>query len=127
MSTPPAGRAPLRIFIVENHPATLKYYRLFLEAEGHEVCSAGTIAEALTTIPESNCSVLISDVGLPDGDGWELLEKLKKSGRPYPAFAIAVSGYGSPSDKEKSKAAGFRHHLLKPFEPDVLVELLAEV
>jgi CheY-like chemotaxis protein len=58
--------------------------------------------------------VLVSDIGLPDGDGWELLVKLKSE---MPVRAIAMSGYGMRADLDRSKAAGFGAHLIKPFGP----------
>jgi two-component system CheB/CheR fusion protein len=119
-SPPPS---PLRIFVVENHADTLKYLCLFLEQLGHSVRSARSVAEALATWPEAHCEVLISDIGLPDGDGYELLLKL---GPPRPIYAIAMSGFGMNSDRARSRAAGFRHHLLKPFEPDELDPMLEE-
>jgi CheY-like chemotaxis protein len=66
--------------------------------------------------------VLISDIGLPDGDGWQLMEKL---GNHRPRFAIAMSGYGTSNDQRKSHAAGYDHHLVKPFIPDALQALLS--
>ena len=119
MSIPPvaAPKRPLRIFIVENHADTLKWLSLYLEQAGHAILSAKTMAEAMQTLPAADCDVLISDIGLPDGDGWELLQSLRL---PRPIFAIAMSGLGMNSDRLKSKAAGFRHHLLKPFVPDEL-------
>jgi CheY-like chemotaxis protein len=117
---------PLRIFLVENHADTLKYYQMYLELEGHAVSHARTMRDALDAIPQSNCDVLISDVGLPDGTGWDLLETLRNRNLPHPSFAIAVSGYGRDEDKARSRAAGFRHHLLKPFNPEALDALLEE-
>ncbi len=117
---------PLRIFVIENHTDTLKYFKMYLEMEGHTVLDAQTIQQAYETLPGAGCDVLISDVGLPDGTGWDLLTRLREEGLPHPPFAIAVSGYGSLEDRERSRVAGFRHHLLKPFDPDNLDELLAE-
>jgi CheY-like chemotaxis protein len=114
---------PLRVFLVENHPDTVKYIRLYLEHLGHEVMVAGDMATALADFPASNCDVLISDIALPDGDGWQLMKRMK--GR-RPAFAIAISGYGAGEDLHRSKSAGFDRHLVKPFPPDELVALLRE-
>jgi DNA-binding response OmpR family regulator len=114
---------PLRIFLVENHQDTVKYIRLYLEYSGHRVTTAPDMATALRQIPESKCDVLISDIGLPDGDGWALLEKL---GANRPRFAIAISGYGSGDDQKKSSAAGYNRHLVKPFSPDTLKAALDE-
>ncbi len=118
-----ASPATLRIFIVENHDDTRFLLGLLLEQLGHAVMSVATMQEALRTIPGANCDVLISDVGLPDGNGWELIKQL---GTSRPMYAIAMSGFGMSSDRERSRMAGYRHHLLKPIEPNQLEKLLAE-
>jgi CheY-like chemotaxis protein len=114
---------PLRVFVVENHPDTLKYLTIYLEQMGHTVTSARTMQEALARLPSADCQVLISDIGLPDGDGWELLQRSRLGGAVY---AIAMSGFGMNADFLRSKAAGFRHHMLKPFDPAELDALLEE-
>src|SRR6476660_6943477 len=113
----------LSVFLVENHEDTVRYMRLYLEQLGYQVSVAADMATALREIPESCCDVLISDIGLPDGDGWQLMEKL---GDRRPPFAIAMSGYGTVNDRERSRAAGYDHHLVKPFAPDALMVLLRE-
>ena len=121
---PPAIESPpLRIFVIENHEDTLKYLTIYLEQLGHTVFSAATMTEALAALPSANCDVLISDMGLPDGNGWELLQRLQLS---QPIYAIAMTGFGLGADRAKSKAVGFRHHLLKPFDPDELDAVLEE-
>ena len=120
---PDGATRPLRIFVVENHPDTLKYLTLYLEQMGHTVVSAKTMKDALEALPAADCNVLISDIGLPDGDGWELLRRAELDRRVY---AIAMSGFGMNSDVSKSKAAGFRQHMLKPFNPDELDAMLEE-
>lgn len=101
---------PLKIFVVENHQDTLIYLCRYLEQQGHAVRSARDMQSALQVLPEEPVDVLISDIGLPDGDGWELLRNLEP-----PPFAIAISGFGATGDQRKSQAAGYRHHLIKPF------------
>src|ERR1700730_18004913 len=114
----------LSVFLVENHEDTVRYMQLYLEQLGYQVSVAADMGTALREIPNSHCDVLISDIGLPDGDGWQLMEKL---GRHRPRFAIAMSGYGTSNDQLKSLAAGYDHHLVKPFIPDALLALLTEV
>ena len=116
--------ASLRVFLVENHQDTVRYMQLYLEQLNYKVSVAADMATALREIPKSRCDVLISDIGLPDGDGWQLLEKL---GDNRPPFAIAMSGYGTGTDQWRSQAAGYDHHLVKPFTPDALLALLREV
>ena len=120
---PIPSRSPLRIFVVENHADTLKYLRLYLEQLNHVVESARTMSDALAVLAKEKFDVLISDIGLPDGDGWELL---RRAGTSRPAYAIAMSGFGMNSDRTKSREAGFRNHLLKPFMPDDLDHHLEE-
>jgi len=118
-----ASARPMRIFVVENHDDTRFLLQLLLEQLGHTVASATTLAEALEAIPAARADVLISDIGLPDGNGWELLTRL---GAARPPYAIAMSGFGQLSDRQRSLGAGYRHHLLKPVEPNRLETLLDE-
>jgi DNA-binding response OmpR family regulator len=68
--------------------------------------------------------VLLCDIGFPDGNGWELLRKVKL---PKSVYTIAMSGYGMGSDKNKSMDSGYKHHLLKPFELEELDSILERV
>ena len=117
----PAGRrGGLRIFVVENHDDTRVLLCILLEQMGHTVRSAGSMREALRAIPEHQYDVLISDIGLPDGDGWELMQRL-----PFrPRLAIAMSGRGMNGDRARSHAVGYQHHLVKPTGPEQLAQIL---
>ena len=98
---------------------------MYLEMFGHTVLSADSMTKALAALPEADCDVLISDIGLPDGDGWMLLYLLRL---PRPIYAIAMSGFGMGADQLKSKEAGYRHHLIKPLDPkqlDAALEIAA--
>lgn len=113
----------MRIFIVENHPDTLKYLKMYLESMGHSVTTACTMQAALAASPTEHCDVLLSDLGLPDGDGWQLLKQAKF---PQPVYAVAISGFAAESDLKRSRAAGFRRHIVKPFGGEDLREALEE-
>jgi two-component system CheB/CheR fusion protein len=113
----------LLIFVVENHADTLLSLRLYLEDLGHVVSAAVTLQEALEKLPSSGLQVLISDIGLPDGTGWDLLQR---ANLPPKVFAIAMSGFGMNADSERSRSVGFRHHLLKPFKAEELDRILEE-
>jgi CheY-like chemotaxis protein len=113
----------LRLFLVENHEDTIKYMRLFLEQLNYHIRVAPDMTTALQEIPSSRCDVLISDIGLPDGDGWQLMQKL---GSNRPPIAIAMSGYGTGNDQQKSREVGYSYHLIKPFTPEVLLAILRD-
>jgi CheY-like chemotaxis protein len=73
--------------------------------------------EALDVAAQHSFHLVITDIGLPDGDGWELMRQLRERG---PVRAIAMTGYGWKEDIEKSRAVGFEAHLLKPLKVDQL-------
>ena len=80
--------------------------------------------EALNEIANANCDVLISDIRLlSDGNGWDLIREM---GKLRPRYAIAISGYGTKADREKSAKVGFRHHLVKPVSSEKLAAVLEE-
>ncbi len=113
----------LQVLIVEDDKDTCRLLGMYLAKLGHVVTTAKTMAEGLAALYTSKFDVLISDIGLPDGSGWELVDRAEES---CPRFAIAMSGFGLSTDKEKSAAAGFRYHLVKPFAPPQLKTMLDE-
>jgi DNA-binding NtrC family response regulator len=114
---------PLRVLIVEDHPDTAISLMLYLKQSGHAVLSARTVKQAAKILATSECDVLLSDIALEDGTGWDLLNGL---GLDTPRYAIAMSGFGTAADASRSKAVGYRHHLVKPIDPDFLDQLLEE-
>ncbi len=118
-----SSESPLRIFLVEDHECTRCALTRYLEHRGHTVLSATAMREALEALPEAGCAVLLSDICLPDGNGWELLKQVKSAS---PLFPIAMSGYARRTDCATSASVGYRGHLRKPFPLDELDALLAE-
>jgi len=101
---------------------TLKSLTLVASQMGFEVHSANCMALALQAFATVEFEVLLSDIGLPDGDGWQLLQRAQFR---RPVYAIAMSGYGADSDILKSKASGFVDHIIKPFNyPELKKALL---
>ena len=115
---------PLTFFVVENHQDTLDAIRMFLEAQGHKVEAATDVTSALAAAANLKFDVLVSDIGLPDGDGWELMRKLSAT---MHVRGIAMSGYGMRADLERSRTAGFGAHLIKPFGPAELEAAVKKV
>jgi PAS domain S-box-containing protein len=103
----------LRILVVEDHVDTLRVLRRLLESVGYLVATAETAAAAMSYVTANDFDMLLSDIGLPDASGWELVGQIKKL-QDVPA--IAISGFGSKSDIKKSRDAGFYGHLTKPLD-----------
>ena len=101
----------LRILMVEDHAATLEALSTLLRREGHSVVTAGTVSDGLAAAAAGTFDLLISDLGLPDGTGIQLMEKLRDSFRFQ---GIALSGYGMEDDLARCREAGFVAHLVKP-------------
>ena len=112
----------LRIFIIEDHADTARGLAMYLRASGHEVHVALDVRSARQLATEIDYDILLSDIGLPDGNGWELLEELRAR---RPITAIAMSGYNTDADRARSKAAGFVEHLPKPLTPEELDQAFA--
>ena len=102
---------PLRILTVASYYETGSWLSLYLEELGHTVTLAATMAEGLSLLETDRQDVLISDLRLPDGDGWRLLNSISQ---PKPPYAISLSVSDWNDERAKSKTAGFRQHLVKP-------------
>ena len=115
---------PLRILIIENHSATAAFISLYLGRLGHHAVVAPSAEAVLNREDLAGFDVILSDIGLPDVNGWDLMKQL----RPLTdAFAIAMSGFGGEADVQRSLAAGYQLHLVKPFVPADLEDALLQV
>lgn len=113
----------LRIFLVEDHADTRACFASYLEDLGHTVITATTLAEAVATLPAARCDLLLSDIGLADGLGWDLLNL---AALPEPIYAVAMSGFGATRDPARYAKAGFQKYLIKPLTPEKIDQVLAE-
>jgi signal transduction histidine kinase len=120
----PGGRK-LRILIVEDHEDTRRVIQMLLERLGYEVAIAKNVRTALELATQRDFDLLISDIGLPDGTGLDLMRALVAGGRPI--RAIALSGYGMEGDIRRSREAGFLEHLTKPISVRKLQETILEI
>lgn len=119
--------AGLRVLIVEDRQDAADSLAMLLEIAGHTVRIASDGLVALDAATEFAPDVVLSDLGLPGIDGFEVARRLRARADPSPPLLIAISGYGRDDDRQRSRAAGFDHHLVKPPDPDVLMALLARV
>jgi signal transduction histidine kinase/CheY-like chemotaxis protein len=114
----------VRILLVDDHEDTLEFMCRFLVLCGHEVATAATYQQALQISQEQKFDLLLSDLGLPDGDGYQLMRVLQAAS---PIKGIALSGYGMNADVQASLAAGFGAHLTKPCDLSLLSATIERV
>jgi CheY-like chemotaxis protein len=115
----------VRVLLVEDHRDTAELLRAVLGGQGAGVRVAASLAEALATLGEAEFDVLVSDIGMPDGNGYELVERLRERERAAgrePLPAVAVTAFASEEDRERALAAGFYDYAAKPVEPAVLID-----
>jgi two-component system, chemotaxis family, CheB/CheR fusion protein len=110
---PEPARAPVaaRVLYVEDHADSAAVMSKLLGMDGHAVTIAPTVADALRLAAEQPFDVVVSDIGLPDGTGHDLMRALRQR---HGLSGIALSGFGTPDDVRKSRDAGFAEHLTKP-------------
>jgi two-component system CheB/CheR fusion protein len=123
-----AQTRPLTILLVEDHVDTAATMAELLSLLGHQVTVADSVssglAEAERLQQEGGIDLVLSDLGLPDASGLDLMRELS---RRYGLKGIALSGYGMEDDLRRSLEAGFAKHLTKPINFQVLQEVLREV
>lgn len=124
-AAPKRAVCPLHILLVEDHDITAKLMRMVLSADGHTVESAGDVATVLELAGQQAFDLLLSDLGLPDGSGHDLMRQLRARGHKFPG--IALSGYGQEDDIRRSREAGFSAHLTKPASREAVLETVASV
>jgi len=117
-----AQRQPMRILLVEDHEDTNRSLTNLLRRRGYQVQSALTFQSTIELSGKEKFDVLISDLGLPDGSGIDLIQKLASK----PPLGIALTGFGMEQDIRRSRGAGFQHHLVKPIDLNKLDLLIQE-
>jgi CheY-like chemotaxis protein len=119
-----AERRALCILLVEDDADSLAALTRLITLIGHRPVPAQTAAEALRLASENRCDLVVSDVGLPDRSGVEMMRELASL---YRLPGIAVSGYTDPADVERCTAAGFVRHLHKPVDFQKLIAVVEEL
>jgi CheY-like chemotaxis protein len=115
--------AGIYALLVEDDPDGCDLMQMMLRRFGAEVTAVSTAAAALESVRKRRPDVLVSDIGLPDGDGFALLKTVRESNHDLPA--VAVTAYASRQDVAKALAAGFQAHVAKPVEPAQLSAAVA--
>ena len=109
------GQSDVTILLVDDHSDTLRTLAFLLGKAGYAVKTAETFEEAETLL--ARCDILVTDIGLPDGNGWDLMERFKERGGTR---GIAITGFGQQEDIARSERVGFARHLIKPIDIDDL-------
>jgi CheY-like chemotaxis protein len=128
-SVPPFARlrrnGKLRLLLVEDHASTRNTLQALLSRRGFHVTTAASVAEARARVAEDSFDILISDLGLPDGDGYGLIGEFRT--KLPKLIGVALSGYGTDDDRARSLSAGYANHLTKPVVIDALNVVIEEV
>jgi CheY-like chemotaxis protein len=125
---PPPTLRDVTIVIVEDHPDTRTFLSDFLTRQGARVIAAGDATKGLQAIQQYHPDVVLSDIGLPDRNGFELLKAIRlldSEDRSIPV--IAMTALGGIVERQKAIAAGFQELLRKPFGPTELLHALQSV
>jgi CheY-like chemotaxis protein len=125
----PPELSGLRVLLVDDEADSRDLLNLVLDSCGAEVVLASSAVEALETIKSERFDVFISDIGLPDEDGFSLIKKIRElpneEGGDVPA--IALTAYARAEDRVKALRSGFQMHVAKPVEPVELVAIVANL
>ena len=117
---------PRRVLIVDDNADSADSMAMLLGLDQHDVRVVYDGNTALEAAREFEPEVVLLDIGLPGTDGYAVARQLSALEDRKATILIAVTGYGQSEDRERSKAAGFHHHLVKPVDPEALRRLLAE-
>jgi signal transduction histidine kinase/ActR/RegA family two-component response regulator len=124
-----AARVPAtrrcRVLLVEDNADASATLKALLEIEGHHVSCAFDGRSGLAMAMENEYEVIVSDLGLPGIDGFEMMKRLRDATPNIGLLTIAVTGYGQPEDRNKASDAGFDHCLIKPIDSNALLSLIA--
>jgi PAS domain S-box-containing protein len=121
------GGASLKILIVEDNKDGAQTLAKLLSFMGHHVRIAYNGQEALDIVDSVQPDVIFLDIGLPGMNGFEVARRMRRHANLQDAMLIAMTGYGQAQDVDRSREAGFDHHLVKPVAPEVLRKLLDSV
>ncbi|GAX40972.1 PAS/PAC sensor hybrid histidine kinase [Tolypothrix sp. NIES-4075] len=119
----------IQILVVEDNTDSRDFLKVVLEESNAKVTAVGSVSEAIECLKQEHFHVLVSDIGMPEEDGYQLISQVRdleqKNGIKIPA--IALTAYTRTEDKMQALQAGFQKHLAKPIEPDELVKIVAEL
>jgi CheY-like chemotaxis protein len=120
------GMRPLRILVVDDNRDTARTEELLLKALGHEVEVAHDGRSAIAQAHSFRPHAVLLDIGLPEMNGYEVAQTLRSQGLTD-VVLVAITGYGRSDDRQRSQAAGFDEHLVKPVDRETLIRTLHDI
>lgn len=117
----------LDVLLVEDSQDTLSLLSMIFEREGANVTTASSAAEALSRAVAKRPNIIVSDIGMPETDGYQLLEQLRLLPGLSEVPAIAISGYASEEDRERALSVGYLALVPKPIDVDILFTLIHDL
>jgi len=125
----PAVLKGLRVLVVDDEADARELMRIVLRSSGAEVMSAASAEEAFEHVEQWHPDILVSDIGLPDVDGYALIQKLRtlEAERGWSIPALAVTAYARAEDRTRALSSGFQMHVAKPLEPADLVAAITRL
>ncbi|MBD2612746.1 MAG: response regulator [Nostoc sp. ZfuVER08] len=119
----------LQALLVDDDRDSREFIAFLLEHYGVQVTEANSASEALSSLGQTKFDLLISDIGMPDVDGYTLIRQIRKHSpdRGGEIPAIALTAYAGESDRQQALAAGFQEHISKPIEPEELMQAILTI
>ena len=117
----------LRVLVVEDNVDAAESLAALLRLWGHDVRVVHDGLKAIDEARRQHPEVVLLDIGLPGLDGYQVAKRLREDAELDGALLVAMTGYGQPDDRRRSREAGIHHHFVKPVEPFVLRTLLANL
>jgi signal transduction histidine kinase len=121
---PGLGRRTYRIVLIDDNSDANMSLEMLLEAVGHAVVTAANGASGLEAVRAAQPQIVVCDIGLPDMTGYAVAAGIREQMRDAMPLMIALTWYGQESDRDRAHAAGFEHHLVKPVDPQALLQLI---
>jgi CheY-like chemotaxis protein len=113
------------VLVVDDEPDARLLVREILHLHGAVVVMASSAAEARARLADTRPDVIVSDIGMPDEDGYAFIRHVRADGGRTPA--VALTAYATQQDAERAFVAGFQKHVIKPVEPAQLVSVVANL
>ena len=127
LSSEPVALASIQVLIVDDDVDTREFLAFLLQESGATVTAAASGVEALQHIKQATPDVLLSDIGMPEMDGYQLMRTVRSLEQGQNLPAIALTAYAGEINQQQAIAAGFQHHVAKPINPDTVIALIVEL